>query len=175
MPRVFIVLCCLVSLSLSGCSDSSSSSASSDPPSPTPSSSSPSPSPTEEPETPEEFVRRWVDADTEMQNTGDGEDYRGMSAKCKSCLEYADYIVGIWKAGGYIETRGWIIRSSKASGPLTKGMRDVTIDVISTAAEFVEEAGGPVQHYERHKLTYIVTLAPRTDSWITVTFAQVAE
>ena len=85
MPRVFIALCCLASLWLSGCSDSSSSSA--DPPTPSPSSSSPAPSPTEVPETPEAFVRRWVEADTHMQNTGDGADYRRLSKKCPSCFQ----------------------------------------------------------------------------------------
>ena len=94
MKRYLAALACCGLLSLSACSDDSSSSA--DPPTPTPSSSEPTSTPTEERETPEEFVRRWVEADTHMQNTGDGAEYREMSAECPNCLEYAHYIEGIW-------------------------------------------------------------------------------
>ncbi len=61
MKRYLAALACCGLLSLSACSDDSSSSA--DPPSPTTSApSDPTSSPTEEGETPEAFVRRWVDA-----------------------------------------------------------------------------------------------------------------
>ena len=69
MKRFLAALTCCGLLALSSCSDDSSSSA--DPPSPTPTSTSSEPSPTEEAETPEEFVRRWVEVEHEMQNTGD--------------------------------------------------------------------------------------------------------
>ena len=59
MKRFLAALTCCGLLALSSCSDDSSSSA--DPPSPTPTSTSSEPSPTQEAETPEEFVRRWVE------------------------------------------------------------------------------------------------------------------
>jgi hypothetical protein len=175
VKRFLAALTCCGLLSLAACSDDSSSSA--DPPSPTPtaSSSSTEPSPTPDAETPEEFVRRWVDADTHMQNTGDGDDYRDMSAKCPNCLDYADYIEGIWEAGGYVKTDGWLIGRSRTSKPLDNGEVEVTIDVTSTPAEFVEKAGGPVQHYERHDLTYIVALRPSNRDWSVTNFSEVAQ
>ena len=62
MKRFLAALTCCGLLALSACSDDSSSSA--DPPSPTPTSTSSEPSPTQAAETPEEFVRRWVEVDT---------------------------------------------------------------------------------------------------------------
>ena len=72
VQRPFASLACCTLLALAGCSDDSSSSVGPDP-SPSVSSSEPAPSPTEteDAETPEAFVRRWVDVDREMQNSGD--------------------------------------------------------------------------------------------------------
>jgi len=110
-----------------------------------------------------------------MQNTGDGSEYRRLSAKCSSCLEYASYIEGIWKAGGYVRTRGWLIKHAKTSKPLPTGELEVTIDVTSTAAEYSEEAGGPVKHYEEQELTYIISLQPLRGGWSSTRFAVVAQ
>ena len=71
MKRFLAALTCCGLLALSSCSDDSSSSA--DPPSPTPTSTSSEPSPTQEAETPEEFVRRWVEVgprDAEHRGNG---------------------------------------------------------------------------------------------------------
>ena len=95
MKRLLAALACCGLLSLSACSDDSSSSC--DPPSPTPSSSEPTSTPTEEGETPEEFVRRWVEVDRQMQNSGDVAEYREMSAKCSACMDVADQVEGIYQ------------------------------------------------------------------------------
>jgi len=173
VKRFLAALTCCGLLALSSCSDESSSSA--DPPSPTPTSTSSEPSPSQEAETPEEFVRRWVDADTHMQNTGDGADYREMSPECPNCLEYADYIEGIWDAGGYVKTDGWLIKRSRTSEPTETGGVEVTIDVTSTPADFVAKEGDPVQHYEKHEQTYIVALQPIDDGWVATNFSEVAK
>ena len=76
VQRLLASLACCGLLALAGCSDDSSSAGPD--PSPSVSSSEPSPSPTEteDAESPEEFVRRWVDVDREMQNSGDTDAYR---------------------------------------------------------------------------------------------------
>jgi hypothetical protein len=173
--RLLIALSCLASLWLSGCSTTSSSTA--DPPAPTPavSSGTVEPSATPVPETPEEFVRRWVAADTRMQNTGDGGEYRRMSATCPNCQRYADYIEGIWKSGGYVKTGGWSIRSARTSKELSKGHYDVTIGIRSDAVEYSEEEGAPVKHYDASESTYVISVSPHRRQWLVTDFAQVAE
>ena len=105
MPRLLIALCCLVSLCLSGCSDSSSSSASSDPPSP--SSSSPSPSPTEQPETPEAFVRRWVELANQLGRDGNPAPLLEASHRCDDCTSIATGVAEIYAGGGWIRGGDW--------------------------------------------------------------------
>ena len=81
VTRFLAVLACCGLLSLAACTDGSSSAT--DPPTPSVSSSSADPTPTEEAETPEEFVRRWVQVDREMQNSGDTGEYRAHHARLR--------------------------------------------------------------------------------------------
>jgi hypothetical protein len=164
VPRVLIALCCLLSLLLSGCSDSSSSLSSADPPPHTPSSSSPAPSPTEEPETPEEFVRRWVDADNEMQNTGETAKYRKLSSLCRPCIEVADQVERYYAAGGYVKTEGWTIKSLSTEGSAKSQL--VRLAVVSTPTEVVEAKGKPVIRLEGGEGTYLLSLKARGPSWV---------
>jgi len=168
------VACCGV-LPLSACSGDSSSSADPVTPSPTASSSSAEPSPTEEPESPEEFVERWVDADTAMQNSGDTDTYRLLSQGCSSCMDFADRIEAIYDSGGYVKTRGWIILKSRLSPPLDNGEQQVTIHVKSTPTEYVEAEGEAPKHLDGARVSYIVTLKPRGESWSTINAEQVAQ
>jgi hypothetical protein len=167
-----LVLSCIASLWVSGCSGDASSTAGPTPSVPT--SSAPTSTPTPERETPEEFVRRWVEADTHMQNTGDGTEYRAMSAKCKNCLRYASKIEAIYEAGGYVKTAGWRIRSTKVGQPTPEGIVDVTISIHAPRTEYVEARGGPVQEFAGGDADYIVTLVPDGESWQTSRSAQVA-
>src|SRR5262245_58199264 len=73
--RLLAALACCGLLLLAGCTDDSSS-AGPPPSTPTSAPSSPDSSPSQKAETPEEFVRRWVAADTKMQNSGEGGTYR---------------------------------------------------------------------------------------------------
>ncbi len=94
-----------------------------------------------------------------MQNSGDGADYRAMSTKCPNCLDYADYIEGIWKAGGYVKTDGWSIKSSHTSKPTSQGQLEVTIAVDAAPTEYKETARGDVKHHAGGKADFIITVA----------------
>jgi hypothetical protein len=160
VQRLLASLACCSLLALAGCSDDSSSAG----PDPTPSASSaePSPSPTEtdDAETPEEFVRRWVDVDRKMQNSGDTDEYRRLSSKCRPCLEVAKQVEGYYSAGGYVKTDGWTSKTSRSSGATS-----VTIEVTSSPTEYVESAGGKVQRLEGGEGSYILSLQPTDESW----------
>ena len=77
--------------------------------SPTPTSDEPSPTKTasEEPESPEEFIERWVDLSNDMQISGDTKAYLEISKDCRPCVSVATDVAGIYAADGFVDTRGW--------------------------------------------------------------------
>ena len=144
MPRLLVALCCLVSLWLSGCGDSSSSSASPDPP-PTPSSSSPTPSP-EVRETPEEFVRRWVVLNTEMQNTGDTQAFEATCPKSASCQRIVQLVHSYYDAGGFLKTGAWEVLKVDKVG--AEGRRvQLNVDIRSAPTEYKKSSDSSVESF----------------------------
>jgi hypothetical protein len=109
-----------------------------------------------------------------MQNTGDGAEYREMSAKCQNCLDYADYIEKIWADGGYVKTKGWTIINARTSKPTTQGSIDVTLTIEAPPTEYKESADSPVLHHTGGTADYIVTVKQVDGSFSVLTFAQVA-
>ncbi len=173
MKRFLAALTCCGLLALSSCSDDSSSSA--DPPSPTPTSTSSEPSPTQAVETPEEFVRRWVEVDREMQNSGDTAEYRRLTEGCTACEGVADQVDDIYAAGGYVKTDGLLIKRIRAGQPDSNGEVEVRLAVTSTPTEYVEEAGGPKQSLPGGRVTYLVTLHTNEDSYVITLLERLAE
>ncbi len=90
---------------------------------PTPTTESAEPSPTEsaEPESPEEFIERWIKLSNEMQLTGDTKAYLAVSEECRPCVTVADDMQSIYSAEGFVETRGWEIRSIDRSSKTSDG------------------------------------------------------
>ncbi len=112
MTRLLVALACL-SLGISGCSDSASPS---DPPpqrAPSSPTSAPTSEPTEDRETPEEFVRRWVEAANQLGRDGDPAPLLRASHRCADCEAIATGVAKIYKAGGWIRGSDWTV-----SGPV---------------------------------------------------------
>ena len=171
MKRFLAALACCGLLGLSSCSDDSSSSA--DPPSPTPTSTSSEPSPTQAAETAEEFVRRWVEVDREMQNSGDTAEYLRISRECRPCKAVADQVEGYYSAGGYVKTDGWSIKSLKVAG--TEKRASVTIDVVSAPTRYVESEGEPEQELAGGRGNYLLTLLAEDATWVLTDLEAVAQ
>jgi len=173
VKRFLAALTCCGLLALPSCSDDSSSSA--EPPSPTPSSTSSEPSPTQEAETPEEFVRRWVEVSNEMQNTGETEAYRSISRGCRPCMAVADQVEGYFEAGGYVKTGGWSITSVKLSKPGAKGRVTATVEVESAPTEYKESADADAQTLEGGSVIELMTIEPLGESWVLSNLEQQAQ
>lgn len=128
-------------------------------PDPTTSSATPTPEETEtaEPESAEEFIRRWVQANTEMQNTGDVAAYADLSRKCTSCIRTVERIKQIYADGGYVKTKGWVLRdvvdrSGTTGGPV------LDLDIRSSPTEFKENAGAEIQNLSGGEIVMRVRL-----------------
>lgn len=74
---------------------------------PDPTTSSPTSAPseeeTEEPETAEEFIRRWTAEALRAQTTGDTKAYRRMTKPCEACQSFADRVDAIYRDGGRVK------------------------------------------------------------------------
>jgi hypothetical protein len=175
VQRLLASLACCGLLALAGCSDDSSSAGPD--PSPTAESSSPSPSPTDtqDSETPEEFVRAWVDLSNEMQNSGETENYRAISSRCRPCIAVADQVESYFAAGGHVRTDGWDIRTIEISAAGPKDQVTATVDVDVAPTEYLEAAGGDVKHLDGGHVVELLTLEPEKESWAVIDLEQQAQ
>jgi hypothetical protein len=174
VTRLLITLSWLALLGLSGCSDASSSTAHPSDPTPTVSTGTAEPSPTPQAETPEEFVRRWVEVDRVMENSGKTDEYRQMSRRCRACAGLASQIEEIYATGGYVKTAGWTILSIKVSRPGRTGAVTAHMKINAAPTEYVEAAGAPVQRLEGGVQEQLVTLSSHDGVWNVDDVEQVA-
>jgi hypothetical protein len=172
--RLLVALACCGLLLMAGCTDDSSTA---DPPPSTAATtpSSPDSSPTQKAETPEEFVRRWVDVDREMQNSGETKEFRSISKGCTPCDGLADQIDAIYAKGGYVKTDGLLIKRMKAGRQDVNDEVAVHIWVDSRPTELVESAGAQVEHLPGGNRQYIVTIRETKHGWNTVLLEGVAQ
>lgn len=146
-------------------------------PSPSASATSPSTSDTGSPapvaETPEEFIRRWIDVQTEMQNTGDTAEFRKLSKGCKPCSESADRIDQIYEAGGHVTTDGWTPTSFTNVGSV--GRRVVArVEIENAPTELIESAGAEVQTLRAGQGVIEFTLRESVPSFVVVSLIEVS-
>jgi hypothetical protein len=166
--------CCLCAL-LSACSDDSSSTAEPPVTSPTVRTSDPTSSPTDEAESPEDFVRRWVEVDKEMQNSGDTKEYRRITRGCEACKGVADQVDAIYSAGGYVKTDGLQVKRIHAGEADANQEVEVRLKVNSTPTEYVEKKGGEVQTLPGGAVGYLMTLHQTDASWLLVQLERLVE
>ena len=169
--RRTLALTFAVPLLLAGCSDE----AQPTPKMPDPTTSSSTPSPTEsetaQAESAEDFIRRWVDVNTKMQNTGDIEEYAELSSKCRPCRQTADRIQAIYANGGYVRTEGWrvqkvIDRSGATGGPI------FDLQIESSPTTYKERADSPAKTLSGGAIVMRVRLS-KAEPWQVVRLTQV--
>lgn len=161
-------------LMLAGCTDDEP-----DPPPPTsstpssPTSTEPTDSPSPDPESAEDFIRRWVEVHTAMQNTGATKEFRQLSRGCDACEALADRIDKIYAAGGFVETTGWSVESVKRIGHSPVGPL-FRVRVDSGPTDYSESATAPPQHLSGGTTDQRFQLARRGDSWTVAGLSQFA-
>jgi hypothetical protein len=97
-------------------------------------------------ESAEEFVRRWVDVDRHMQNTGEMDRYLSISSGCRPCTQVAERVAQMYANGGWVSTKGWTILDLK---DVSTEVGRVAFDlrVRSAPTRFKETRSGEVQRY----------------------------
>lgn len=145
-------------------------------PATSPSASSPTASTTADPpqrESAKAFIRRWNQADIEMQRTGDSGPYRQLTHGCKPCDSLADRVDAFYAAGG------WIRWDGRTMGRITKyesrfGRPTWQVPTNSAATRYTESADGPVRKLTGGHNIMLVTLGRVKGKWRVYDIAQLA-
>lgn len=113
-------------------------------------------------ETAEEFIRRWFQAQEDMQNSGDSSAYVAMAPQCLDCRKVADRIQGIYSAGGSVHYEGHDVVRVVPRGE-AKLTFEVRLKVGET--EYSERSGAPEARLRGGTDDYAVTLAGTVGDW----------
>jgi hypothetical protein len=136
-------------------------------PLPTPSTTTgPSHSATTEGTTPQAFVRYYVQVLNDATADGDTQRLREISAQhCKSCHAMRRTIERIYRAGGHIESNGWIIKQIKLLGQQADGIIDVGLTVTVGRERVIPSQGAPPQSHAAATHGFLVGLEQMQSGW----------
>lgn len=164
LPASAAALLAAAALLLAGCGD--------DTPPPTPSSSSvptsASPttqSPTPQPESAEEFIRRWVEVQAEMQNSGNTTNFLMLAKDCVPCEKFARTIEGFYGDGGFVRTQGWTVQTIKQGSSTSPRHPVFVVDVISSPTDYKKTRGGKLEHLPGGPARYRFALQREAQLW----------
>ena len=123
-------------------------------------------------ESPEDFIRRWVEVNTEMQNTGEVAKYVGLSRKCRACVDTATRVRSFYEAGGFVRTKGWRLQSIR-KGPASAATAVYDLRIDSSPTRYRESADAPIQRLAGGHLLMRVRLSASAP-WQVVDLTQLA-
>lgn len=147
------------------------------PPIVSPTSPTPTPSPTQTAtvpadESPEDFIRRWIEVDTSMQNTGDTKSYRAMTSDCEACDGLADQIESIYAAGGDVVTAGFTAKSTRVEKQ-TDSSRTLLVVVDAAPSTIRDKAGAQPRTLAGGSYEYRLELGRSQNRWLITSITQV--
>lgn len=107
--------------------------------------------------------------------TGDVSELRKLgSRQCKSCKAIVRNIDKIYSAGGYVQSRGWLLRTIHAVQLQPKRRPILDLGVYFSPQTFRRESGGKVEHVKGRKQPMTMYLARRSGNWTVVRLGKVA-
>ncbi|UUZ60583.1 hypothetical protein [Nocardioides sp. B-3] len=126
------------------------------------------PSPTEStstaaPETPEEFIRRFNEANAEMQATGETTAFLLLTRECRPCSETAERVESFYANGGYVKWAGWKIVRVRHDQDTEQGS-DYRVEVVTPVTRYKESKAAEVQVLEGGNVVYRASLVSDEDS-----------
>lgn len=169
--RRALALTLAVPVLLAGCSDDPEPA----PKMPAATSSTPTSTPTEseepeaEAESPEEFIRRWVEAGDEMQTTGDLAEFKRMSRNCQACAQVVAQVKSIYDSGGSIEFSGTQVALLKKVAPEPPTFH---VDLKTPETIIRSENGAVDQRLPAGVGKYLLTLNGSPGRWYVAAYAR---
>jgi hypothetical protein len=139
----------------------------------TPTSPTPTTSPTPQPESAEAFIRRWAEANTEMQNSGDTSEFMSLTQGCTPCRRLRDIVRDYYSAGGFIRADGWSIRSITKAPSGDRSRPVFTVDVVSGKTKLRRAAGERLTILNGGPARFRFTLVRHSNTWLVVDYIEV--
>lgn len=137
-------------------------------PTPTETTPSPSPTPTEEPLTPEETVRAWVDAWNGALRTGEVSTLQSLAAQdCRNCENYVATIRDVYTSGGEFSGGEWSVVELSAEEN-TSGETRVVVGMSVAAGSTINAAGEEPVAFEAQRRGVVYTLGREDEGWLIV-------
>ncbi|CUR57032.1 exported hypothetical protein [metagenome] len=126
-------------------------------------------------ETPQEFLRRWVEALNRMTATGETSAFLELGHGCRSCARSADLMGGIYRRGGWVRTDGWtlvkVIKVDQTRGPAVR----IEFLISSASSTFKKSRRAETQTLEGGRVRYELTLRSLAAGWRATGLSQVAQ
>jgi hypothetical protein len=144
-------------------------------PSPTasPASTEPSPTKSAEREDPKEFIQRWWDLNTDLQNTGDSKAFQSVSAKsCSPCNDFIALIEGFYSAGGYVETTKFTVTTVRPLNPGAKKKAEFIVKGTGGRTTYRESKSAPVETLPGGDSEYRFVLSLGPTGWRVTDYLQ---
>jgi len=166
----------VVALLVSGCTgeDPATAPTSSPTPSPATSPSASTSSAAPQAESAEDFIRRWVEVNARMQNTGDTKEFLAMSRGCDPCASVAARVKGIYRAGGFVKTDGWSVvrvRERTSSGRALA----IVVEIDSSPTRYSESAQAAEENLPGGQLVERFDIQRDGQTWRMSNFSEVAQ
>lgn len=119
---------------------------------------------------PQEFVRRWVAAETRMQHTGRTAPYLDLSTGCQNCHALAHAIARYYADGGYLQGGDWKIHSIKVTP--SSGGDLVSVGVEATPMTIKTSSSDRGHFFKRERTTLFLRVGRRSGSYVVTSRTQ---
>jgi hypothetical protein len=138
-----------------------------------PISSAPTSSPTtQERETPEHFIRRFVAISNAMEMRGGTSNYLHLTSGCHPCRGLAKQIDDARSRGGFYRSKGWSIK--RITNDVTGSSGSLDVSVTSAPTSFRRSDTAQIQHYTGGDFTFRIGIRWMGTDWRVTSVAQVA-
>ena len=128
------------------------------------------PSTTPAPETPQEFVRRWIGLEREMHNSGDTTAFRELSAECEPCGDLADKVDDYDASGGSVKYSDVKVQRIRKDADLT-----FTVWVKDGPIEYRTSPEADVESLPGGQTSYKIALTRSDDGYTVADFVTLPE
>lgn len=163
-PLVLALATAMLLAALAACGDDDPTPRAAEPP--IESTTSPTTEPTADPPAPEtaqQFIRRYSQADTAMQTQAKFDEYLALTDHCQPCVDLVSIIRGNYRRGGFVKWDGWRIRSIRLNHNL--GPNYWLVSVESSPTTYKTSRNSAVRRFPGGPVTYSLQLRRVVNHW----------
>ena len=116
-------------------------------------------------ETPEHFIRRFYEAEREMENSGRTAAYSSLISNCRPCDGLINQVRSFYSAGGFIKWGGLTIDSIKVFSYNTQQGPSFSVEFTARPTHYRTSSTASLKTLPGGQSTDVLTLHKTSDSW----------